>query len=138
MNMPRVTESRVVFPELRRFSDLFDVVAKTENDRPGPRFFTTTDYHPKTRKPFSCQISVGPYCSVRAEGTTYALWVRANDKIFKYISGNFIGGARDSIFFEVIFWDDGRALVTSSNNQILASRWLAVVDAKSVPLESVD
>src|SRR5205807_9812344 len=38
-------------------------------------------------------------------------------------------------FFEIVDWDDGRALVILSHNVIIGSHYLAIIDANTLPKE---
>lgn len=62
--------------------------------------------------------------------------VRATPQLADFIAGNSIyGGERDldrSHYLEVVFRDDGTALVLMQYQQILGSRWLCIVPQSQV------
>jgi hypothetical protein len=53
--------------------------------------------------------------------------------VIDYIKNNMIRVPYDQIYFEVVVWGDGRALVLARYKQILGQRYLAIIDAATIP-----
>jgi hypothetical protein len=49
------------------------------------------------------------------------------------VSANTIHVSWDTMSWEVIVWDDGRALVVCSHSSIIGSVWIAKIDASTIP-----
>lgn len=122
----------VAFPEAKRFSDLFvRATAHKAPDAPAPVPWTFTDNW--GRRPVQRTIDIGPYCSMRTPEGFDALSVEPTQAVVDFIKVAMLPTAHDTIGFEIVFRDDGTALVLARNNQIIASRWLAYIDAATVP-----
>jgi hypothetical protein len=72
---------------------------------------------------------------VNGHGRTHdSFYVEAAPEVTLAIRRTMIaGGKYDSIYFSVVDWDDGRALIVAENNNIIASRWLGIIDASTIP-----
>ena len=102
----------IAFPNIRRFSDLFGEI------------------EPKKDRPFADKAVISnwlhyskPYRSEYREPRPIVL---------EYIRGNMLPVDYDSIYFEVIDRGDNETLIVAKYNQIIGSRWLAIVDTDSV------
>ena len=70
---------------------------------------------------------VSDYCSMHSTKAEHSLHVKARPELIAWINENMIRGDNDSWYFELIQRKDGM-LVLVKNNQIIASRWLALLD----------
>lgn len=113
-------------PEARTFSDLF-----TRVERYGKHTIPRTpiegiDYSKRGRMG---RMFVGPYCYIR-DGLSLA--VEPTEAVMR-VAREMLMVDGDHLSFEIIRWDDGRALVVLKYGQIIGSRWLAMIDAGSIP-----
>jgi len=72
---------------------------------------------------------VTDYCQAISTDFENSLHVKARPELVKWINENMIRGDNDSWYFELAQRADGM-LVLVKNNQILASRWLALLDVE--------
>lgn len=113
----RKTEKPLVFPRMRKFSQLFDGVEKYDHsnpksDRTGLYRFSRWCTHIKLRS--QRWLSVTP----------------KQKTIEKIASGLVVDG---SLYWEFIDWGDNRTLVVVHYDRILGNRWVALIDTDSIP-----
>jgi len=62
--------------------------------------------------------------------------VKPSPEVFNALRANMLDlGSRDEVSFEIIVHDNGWALVLVQHSQIIGSRWIAYIDAATLPLE---
>jgi len=62
--------------------------------------------------------------------------VKPSPEVFNALRANMLDlGSRDEVSFEIIVHDNGWALVIVEHSQIIGSRWIAYIDAATLPLE---
>lgn len=114
-----------------------DVIASERVIEPGD--YKRRDLHTWTRKRHEAHDRPGPmhlssYARAKlGDGRHVSLDVELTPQAIEAIGKNTIHIDRDTISVEVIVWDDGRALVVASHNQIIGSVWLAKIDASTIP-----
>jgi len=125
--------SKVLLPAVNSFHDLFEVAVQDKSNAPEPVVWSFRD----SMTGESGKVEIGPYLQFQhcIEGEPYrnSLWVRASPIVIDTIKQHMLPLLRDSITFKVCVYADGTALVVAQNNLILGSRWLAYVDASTVP-----
>jgi len=94
--------------------------------------FSTFSFDDKA-KPSPVAENIGAFCSVKMAGSRFSMWVRPSDFIASFIIESMLMITGDNIWFEIIGYEDGTALVVANYNVILGSRWLAVIDAATIP-----
>lgn len=77
---------------------------------------------------------VSDYCSCHSTDLENSLHVKARPEVVKWINEHMIRSDYDSWYFELVSRGDGM-LVVVKNNQILASRWLALLDIEQTARE---
>lgn len=77
--------------------------------------------------------NVGTFCTVSVPGQRFSLRVIPSDAIKTTVTESMLKLDNDTIYFKIIGYDDGTALVTADYNIILGDRWLAVIDASTIP-----
>jgi hypothetical protein len=82
--------------------------------------------------------TVSSYCTVSGGEQYRSFSVKPQQRVMDYIGENMLDIAYDSIYFTVTIRDDGSALLAAQYNQIIGSRWLAIVDASTIPTQEVD
>jgi len=114
----------LAFPKCERLADLFDKIGPYDKDAK-----STQRVH---------SMTLGPYCVV-SDGGYRSAGVHATDAVVAFCNESMIDIDRDSLYFEIVVRDDDSALVLVKHNQILGSRWLAILPATAVrpflPLE---
>lgn len=111
---------RIAFPDVTSFAELFVADANAKPlEIPGRESQTIGNY-------FTIHETANPYRSLR---------VRANEKLAEFIMVHTIHIEHDEFYFEAIVYDDGTALLIVKYNRILGDRWLARVDASTIPSE---
>ena len=124
----------LAFPEAKSLSDLFESteVRKPSESSEKIKIWKGEDPHDPQAETY-----LTSYCQVRrANGGFDFLHVKPRERVVEYIDNNLIKVAYDSIHFEIVVYDDGTALVLVKYSQIIGSRWLAMVDASTVPLDT--
>jgi len=62
--------------------------------------------------------------------------VKPTAQVMRVIRENMIDlGSRDEVYFQIIIHDNGWALVISQYNLIIGNRWVAYIDANTLPPE---
>lgn len=107
----------LAFPEVTTFGELFDEW----------RWFTQAK---EANERYKAIDGVTDYCdAIRVEGLEESLSVKANARVVEWINQHMIRSDYDDWYFQLVRRDDG-LLVIVKNNQIIASRWLALLDAE--------
>jgi len=120
------------FPEITCFQELFPEHRPHKSGRVyWPQVFLRPEQRSKNRD----EGRIGEYCAITGRGTYESLSVRPTPAVVEQIRKDAVVGDAGPIFFKIIRRDDGSALVTWSYNSILGGRWLAVIDAKTIPAE---
>jgi hypothetical protein len=109
----------VAFPDIRTFAELFPIMT------------TERQAHPWDSAEVSNWIQVRSPDGYAHGYAVLPQW------LIDWIQENMLAVPHDSIYFQVIVRDDVSALVTAQYNQIIGSRWLALIDANSVTLDKV-
>ena len=104
----------VAFPEIRTFAELFPVLTDEKQS------------HPFCKSEVSNWIHISGVYGYDSTRAVLPQW------LIDWIQNNMLAVDHDSIYFNVIVRDDQHALVTAQYNQIIGSRWLALIDANSV------
>lgn len=102
------------FPEVTSFGELFESVRpfdKPDGKKSGERYV----------------------CFTHGKGHKQSQWGVLKAKYETFIKEQMLSIPGDSIFVSVAVRDDGTALVTFSYNQILGSRWIAIVPQDTLP-----
>jgi hypothetical protein len=151
MTTERYLAKPLAFPDATKFSELFVAHSFDKNGLDGPGIgnkyqgdsWTIDDYNMVTGRTRKETIKIGPYCHGRGpSGEFFSLYVRPTDEVVAYIKAHMLGLARDTIGFEIVVrrseTDDYEALVIAHNNLIIGNRWLALIDATTLPIPPVD
>lgn len=126
--MPRYLAEPLAFPRARRFGDLFSS-ASASKAGVSPTTWTFVDMFSRKR----ASIPIGPYMAISGPKRRDSLYVHAREQVVDWIKSNMLPSAYDSIYFEIVVRGPREALVIAKNNQIIASRWLAMIDPKTIP-----
>jgi len=115
------TPKQIAFPETTKLSELFDSFTLR----------TATEHLQSVRTDGGHTVSKGGHISGR-DGLK-CFHAEPTDAVLDYISNSMLNLDRDSLYFEVVIRNDGRALVVVKHNNIIGSRWLALLDASELP-----
>jgi len=120
----------IALPEMNSFGDVFEEFSQKDGDMK-PILWDATDFFKD--KPIT--IPIGAHCSIRGNDVGYNYFkVKPSAKVVEYIQENmYPAGHGDSIYFEIIVWDKDQALIVARNSTIIASRWVALIDPKTIP-----
>lgn len=83
----------------------------------------------------SGSMVVGTYADVR-RGPKWghaSLSLRPTVGLWAWLRDNLISVDYDTIGFSLVAWEDGTVLVIARHNQIIGSRWLAILPAAELP-----
>lgn len=108
----------VAFPDIRTFAELFPVLTDERQAHKWEKSEVSNWIQIKDRDGYRHAYAVLPQWLID--------WVQANMLPVDY----------DSIYFTINARDDVTALVTAQYNQIIGSRWLALIDANSINVPS--
>lgn len=117
----RFGDVRICFPEIKSFSELFSDVSYTK------------EYAPQVTQP---GISTYFHVSRVEKGYSHFFWARPSERLVDWIVVNMMSSC--GVHFEIIIHDDGLALVIAQYDQIIGGRWLAMVDASTIPPRITD
>jgi hypothetical protein len=115
----------VAFPRTRKLWTLFDKVLLPSK---------SNEFKTAETSKLENGLVISEYCSVRGRrGDFYSLRVTPGKKLLAYLSKTMLLIDNDQINFEIVIREGGKALVLAKYNQIIGSRWLALVPATEVP-----
>ena len=122
----------LTFPEAKRWEDLFEE-AIPHDPRPGvfaPILveWPCPDQHGRPEPP----LQLSSFCAVDGRPGYQCLQVKPKQEVIDWISDNMLR-ISDHLSFRVVIREGGEALVVVSHSCIIGSRWLALIDADSVP-----
>lgn len=127
-------ESGMPFKDAKSFFDVFESAVPYDHKQPLKDRLEWTmvgDYKELANHHTSGNV-ITNYCMV--SGKEYrSFHVRPKQEVIEYVRNNMIPVYYDHIYFQVVVRNDNTALITASYNQIIGSRWLALVDADTVP-----
>ncbi len=129
----------IAFPEIKTFSELFPEAQNHDVSGgkmcPALHEYETdeVEYTGKSRREFKGRCVLSSSCSVRRPDAWQFLQVKPRDGMVEWIEKNMLLLDCDTISFEVVVRDDGTALLLAHYSQIIGSRWLALVDASTLP-----
>jgi hypothetical protein len=139
-------DKSLAFPNAKHFADIFTQFSAWQSfakvQAIVPSMWQAEDYvlprNPsKPMRKVKISVPIGAYCAVDnrsdVDGGYNSLAVRANDQVIEWIKTHMLPLKNDSIYFQIIVRNDGSALVTANNNLIFGSRWIAIIDAASIP-----
>lgn len=116
----------VAFPDVKRFDQLFTGAGPWAGpSKPAPRLMRFRGWAGKGWSEVSGYVHDRDGNSLSVTGVSLELR--------NYLETTILHVPNDSIYFELIRRDDGTALVTAQYNVIIGSRWLAVIDAATIP-----
>lgn len=107
---------KIYFPAIKSFSELFSDVSYT-----------------KENAPRVTQPGINSYFQVSKveKGYSHSFWAKPSERLVDWIVFNMMSSC--GVHFEIIIHDDGLALIIAEYEQIIGGRWLAMVDASTVP-----
>lgn len=128
----------LLFPNVTRWEQLFEQWTTDKTQAPAPYVILgvpADDYEGRYRR----DPQIGPFMTLdmaKVGGTRYgSAWVRARMEVHYGLHQEMLMMRGDTISYQVIAWDDKRAVVTAQYSQILGSHWLAIIDPESIPEE---
>lgn len=130
----------IEFPELTGFSDFFPEVEETTGQWPHVyrpllelESWEAGTWSDRGR---TSRFQVSSFLSLSTQKKRRTMEVlRLEGFLEEFIRQKVLHISNGSVSFEVIEWDDGRALVTLQYGQIIGSHWLGVIDAKTIPVK---
>lgn len=126
------------FPDITTFDELFPKVGERNKQDRGKRLktfhFESGSFLGNGKREMVHQVvSTGISFSGNDEPYRYTHIIEINPAILECIEERMIRVDYDSISFQVTTWDDGRAIVSAHYSQIIGSRYLAIIDASTIP-----
>lgn len=125
----------LLFPKATKIADVFGLLGPYKTGARDPTTIPAQKIAPVTlSSKDNVKINVGPYCYVRSknEEHPHAIAVKLREDLLPTLAAHTVASDYDSLFYELVFRDDGTVLVISKNNLILASRYLALLPASEV------
>ena len=85
--------------------------------------------------PFGGKATIGNYLEVCRAQTAcrYFYNVKPTDKLVELINNHMISVDYDQIYFTIMIYPDNTAMLIMKYNQIIGSRWIAMIDINSIP-----
>ena len=129
---------KLEFPNVENFAELFPEYKLWQSSELSHKSLLTLpswDAKPGQRNPPT--FVVGSYLHFsNSSGQAYRNSleiVKVADCVLDYVRNGMLHVSNDTTHFCVNIWADNRALVTISYGQIIGSRWLAIIDANTIP-----
>lgn len=122
------------FPKAKTWDKLFH--SATPADGAAPTIEQVTSWDSGTRKGRRATpwTKLSAHCSVDRAGAYEFIHAFPTMLVIDFFkSGNVLHCSYDTMTFNVVIHDDGRALVILQHGQIIGSHWLAFIDAATVP-----
>jgi len=107
------------FPRVRAFADIFESCVSHDAERPADIELSS----------IGCTLS--PYCYTSGDVEHRSMWVRPRQAVVDYIVDNIV--VADHLHFQIVIRSADQALVLVSHNRIIGSRWLALIDPRTIP-----
>ena len=129
MATERLTElngRKVAFPDVNGFAGLFPVVGPAEGN--AAVLAESVGWGGKRERTYLTGFLI-----VSGQLPYRSLHVRPAPVVLDYFRDHVLHCDRDRMYFEVVGWDDGRALVVLQHNAIIGNHYLAVIDAATIP-----
>lgn len=108
------SEKQIAFPGLSDFNQLFEVIDE-----------------PKTWKHGDLSV-IGSFLHVKRDNYQ-SMQVKPSKEVLDWIRDHMISVDYDTIVFQIVVHDDSNALVVAHYGQIIGSRYLAYIDAATIP-----
>jgi len=109
------------FTLARSFADLFESHAPDTSARPDDIELPETE----------CVVS--PLCTITGNGDFRYMWARPSAAVLEYLGRSIV--VPDRLDFEIVVRSPDEALVVARHNRIIGSRWLALIDPRTIPTE---
>lgn len=123
---------KIGFPEAKALADLFSDVRKPEGESPIVAEWPSWEAGTWSDRSGRTKSRLAGYLSVRDPYRWYHVTPRP--EVVEYVRENMLHCSNDTITFEAVVWDDGRALVIARYGQIIGSHYLAIIDASTIPV----
>ena len=123
--MDNYRDSRLLLKGLFQFGDFFSDQVKFNSNS---RKFKKIPWNGN-------KTTIGNYLQFRnlEESKYNSFEVMPSDKLVRLIKETMIPIEYDEIAFEIIIYNDKTAMLIARYNQIIGSRWIAMIDLKSIP-----
>ena len=126
------------FPDIHDFTELFPKLGeRNKQDMEGVlrRFdFESGSFLGNGKREMAHQVvSTSISFSGNDERFRYTHILEINPIVLDFIEQRMIRVDYDSISFNIVTWDDGRALVVAQYSQIIGSHYVAIIDASTIP-----
>ena len=128
---------KVHFPEVTDFGELFPKVSPWQKDAPRLwRFhFADAPFFDEQLGDGEAWQDGGSYLYTSGH-TAMQAWTieELSVDVLSFIAKEMLRISWDTFHFTINIWDDGRALICGSHGQIIGSRYLAIIDAATIPI----
>lgn len=132
----------LIYPDVRTFGELFVESQSYADPKPEwMREFRSTllpmpavTVHKAEKLVPTERLNISPYCSVSDPLGVHwrSMWVRPTLALWLKLHETMIKVDYDAIYFHIVIRTDG-ALVLAQYNQIIGSRWIALIDPATIP-----
>jgi len=131
----------LLWPEADSFRDLvYDVreIEDLSNYRStAAHAFDVEDPYSRAKRKKRGRAELSSFCSVSGGGERRHFDLKPHGRLVELVKENMMLLPDYTINLEVHIYEDGLALVSAHYNQIIGSRWIALVDAGTVRAEGV-
>jgi hypothetical protein len=127
------TIAQIAFPNLTQFSDLFSEYKLWDNKDKNKNYSSINRENNSKISSYYIIDSV-----LENHKYFHSLSVQSTDIVIEYIKNNMLCIPDDSIYFRINIWNSKQSLVTAQYNLIIGSKWLAVIDTKSIPILDIN
>jgi hypothetical protein len=114
-------ERAIALQDINSFNEVFETYTFDQIKKPNKLMVHTNGKD---------NMHIGSFC-ILPDKTS--IWVRPTWPAFEAIKNNTIFIQNEEMFFEIIKWDEKRALILCRYNTIVGSVWLAIIDPNTIP-----
>lgn len=127
---------KIAFPDVTTFGELFPAAKPRVGECPVLLTLPSWEAGTWSDRAGTTKCYVTSYMAVDDVGCIgyRSMQVEAAPAVLDEIKSNMLHGSGDTIHFRVVVWDDGKALVMAEYSQIVGSRYLAIIDAATIPV----
>ena len=115
---------RLLIKETCQFSDFFSEYK--------PYIVNSKEFKPI---PFGEKATIGNWLQVSKAQTAYnwSFNIKPTNKLIEIAKQSMLSIDYDQIYFRLMLYSNGTAMLIAQYNQIIGSRWIAMIDINSIP-----
>ena len=128
-------DKELSFPDAKVFGDIFEAWEVCPNLSPDNRTPSPEGWNvPLNEHPSVESATITCSLNIRGERRGW-IYAKPTPEVIAWIRANMLQIDYDSLYFQAIMREGGQTLIVCQYNAILGSRWLALVDSETIPVD---